>query len=89
MEPFRSEIRNTPKVQTIRIYLNDESMDTKIKQYLESFDDIDFIEIRETVAQNRSDEGLTVFLKENVDINKMKASIDSSLWWYFEEDFLD
>lgn len=89
MEPFRSEIRNTPRVQTIRIYLNDESLDTKIKQHLESFDDIDFIEIRETVAQNRSDEGLTVFLKDGVDINKMKASIDSSLWWYFEEDLVD
>ena len=56
---------------------------------MESFKDIDFIEIRETVAQNRSDEGLTVFLKDDVDINKMKASIDSSLWWYFEEDLVD
>lgn len=89
MEPFRSEIRNTPRVQTIRIYLNDESLDTKVKQHLESFEGIDFIEIRETVAQNRSGEGLTVFLKDGVDINKMKASIDSSLWWYFEEDLVD
>lgn len=89
MEPFRSEIRNTPSAQTIQVYLSDESLDVKIKHHLESFNEIDFIEIRETVAQNRSNESLTIFLKDGIDINKMKASIDSSLWWYFEEDLVD
>lgn len=89
MEPFRSEIRNTPNEQTIKIYLSDESFDMKVKHHLESFSEIDFIEISETVAQNRGDENLTIFLKEGVDINKMKTSIDSSLWWYFEEDLVD
>ena len=89
MEPFRSEIRNTPSAQTIKIYLSDESLDVKVKSHLESFLDIDFIEIRETVEQNRGDENLTIFLKDNIDINKAKASIDSSLWWYFEEDLVD
>lgn len=89
MEPFRSEISNTPRAQTIKIYLTDESLDAKIKKHLESFADIDFIEIRETVEQNRGDENLTIFLKDGVDINKIKASIDSSLWWYFEEDLVD
>lgn len=89
MEPFRSEIRNTPSAQTIKIYLSDESLDIKIKNHLESFSSIDFIEIRETIEQNRSDENLTIFLKDDTDINKMKASIDSSLWWYFEEDMVD
>ncbi|OYX23666.1 MAG: hypothetical protein B7Z06_09950 [Flavobacteriales bacterium 32-35-8] len=89
MEPFRSEIRNTPSAQTIQIYLSDESLDMKIKHHLESFSEIDFIEVRETVAQNRGNESLTIFLKDNTDINKMKASIDSSLWWYFEEDLVD
>jgi hypothetical protein len=89
MEPFRSEIRNTPSAQTIQVYLSDESLDRKIKHHLESFDEIDFIEIRETVAQNRSNESLIIFLKDNIDINKAKTSIDASLWWYFEEDLLD
>lgn len=89
MEPFRSEIRNTPSAQTIKIYLTDESLDVKVKKHLESFLDVDYIEIRETVEQNRGDENLTVFLKDDVDINKIKASIDSSLWWYFEEDLVD
>ncbi|WP_111308488.1 hypothetical protein [Confluentibacter sediminis] len=89
MEPFRSEIRNTPSAQTIQIYLSDESLDMKIKHHLESFNEIDSIEVRETVAQNRSNESLSVFLKDGIDINKMKACIDSSLWWYFEEDLVD
>jgi len=87
--PFRSEIRNSPKQQTIKIFLSDESLDYKIKTHLEHFTEIELIEIRESVEQNRADENITVFLKDDVDINKMKASIDSSLWWYFEEDMVD
>lgn len=87
--PFRSEIRNSPKQQTIKIYLGDESLDEKIKTHLEHFNEIDFIEIRETVEQNRSNENITVFLKDDVDIVKMQKAIDSSLWWYFEEDVVD
>ncbi|MCR8666960.1 hypothetical protein NO995_04660 [Aestuariibaculum sp. M13] len=87
--PFRSEIRNSPKQQTIKIYLGDESLDEKIKTHLEHFNEIDFIEIRETVEQNRSNENITVFLKDDVDIVKMQKAIDSSLWWYFEDDVVD
>jgi uncharacterized protein YggU (UPF0235/DUF167 family) len=87
--PFRSEIRNSPNKQTIKIYLSDESLDSKIKNHLENFTEIDFIEIDETVEQNRANQSLTVFIKDMVDINRMKASIDSSLWWYFEKDLAD
>ncbi|MEN3323947.1 hypothetical protein VP395_09430 [Mariniflexile soesokkakense] len=87
--PFRSEIRNSPTRQTIKIFLNDESLDEKIKNHLEHFTEIELIEINETVEQNHADENLTIFLKEAVDINRMKASIDSSLWWYFEKDMVD
>jgi hypothetical protein len=87
--PFRSEIRNSPKQQTIKIYLSDESLDTRIKNHLEHFNEIELIEIRESVDQNRADENITIFLKDDADINKMKASIDSSLWWYFEKDLVD
>ncbi|WP_370477683.1 hypothetical protein [Tamlana flava] len=89
MLPFRSEIRNSPTQPTIKIFLSDESLDERIKKHLEHFNDIESIEIRESVEQNRSDENITVFLKDDVDINKMKQSIDSSLWWYFEEDLVD
>ena len=89
MLPFRSEIRNSPSHPTIKIYLSDESLDARIKKHLEHFDEIEEIEIRETLGQNRVGENITVFLKDHVDINKMKTSIDSSLWWYFEEDMVD
>lgn len=89
MLPFRSEIRNSPSHPTIKIFLSDESLDIKIKNHLEHFNEIELIEIRESVGQNRGVENITVFLKDDVDINKMKQSIDSSLWWYFEEDMVD
>ncbi|MBD0830984.1 hypothetical protein [Aestuariibaculum sediminum] len=87
--PFRSEIRNSPSQQTIKIYLGDETLDARIKMHLERFKEIELVEIQDTVGQNRANENLTVFLKDDVDINKMKSTIDSSLWWYFEEDMVE
>ena len=89
MLPFRSEIRNSPSQPTIKIFLSDESLDERIKKHLEHFSEIETIEITESVGQNRVGENITVFLNDDVDINKIKASIDSSLWWYFEEDMVD
>ncbi|GAA4949983.1 hypothetical protein GCM10023314_24190 [Algibacter agarivorans] len=89
MLPFRSEIRNSPSHQTIKIFLADESLDSRIKKHLEHFNEIEEIEIRQSIGQNRANENITIFLKEGADITKMKASIDSSLWWYFEEDMVD
>ncbi|GAA4804159.1 hypothetical protein [Litoribaculum gwangyangense] len=89
MLPFRSEIRNSPSQPSIKIYLSDESLDGKIKSHLEHFKEIELIEISDCVEQNRANESITVFLKDGVDIAKMKQSIDSSLWWYFEEDMVD
>lgn len=89
MLPFRSEIRNTPSQPTIKIFLSDETLDEKIKKHLEHFKEIETIEIRQSLEQNRVGENITVFLNGGVDIIKMKTSIDSSLWWYFEEDSLD
>ena len=89
MLPFRSEIRNSPSQATIKIFLSDESLDERIKTHLEHFKDIEAIEIRESIEQTESTENLTIFLNDGVDIRKMKQSIDSSLWWYFEEDLVD
>lgn len=89
MLPFRSEIRNSPSQPTIKIFLSDESLDERIKDHLTHFKEIEEIEITESIGQNRGNESITVFLKDGVDINKMKTSIDSSLWWYFERDMVD
>ncbi|GGD22672.1 hypothetical protein GCM10011368_25910 [Hyunsoonleella pacifica] len=89
MLPFRSEIRNSPTQPTIKIFLGDESLDTRIKKHLEHFNEVDTVEIRKSVERNRVGEHLTVFFKDNVDVCRMKTSIDSSLWWYFEEDLVE
>ena len=89
MQPFRSEIRNSPTQSTIKIFLSDESLDARIKKHLEHFSEIETIEIIESISQNRAGENITVYMKDDVDINKLKQSIDSSLWWYFEEDLVD
>ena len=89
MQPFRSEIRNSPTQSTIKIFLSDESLDARIKKHLEHFSEIETIEITESISQNRAGENITVYMKDDVDINKLKQSIDSSLWWYFEEDLVD
>lgn len=52
---FRSEIRNSPNEQSIKIYLSEESLDSKIKKHLENFTEIDHIGINETVEQDRAD----------------------------------
>ncbi len=88
MLPFRSEIRNSPTRPTLKIYLSDESLDEKIKVHLEAFQEIEMIELRESIGRNRSHENITVFLKEDVDIVKMKAHIDRTLDAYFEEETL-
>jgi hypothetical protein len=72
MLPFRSEIRNSPSQATIKIFLSDESLDVRIKKHLEHFSEIEEIEIRESVEQTESTENLTIFLKDDVDISKMK-----------------
>ena len=89
MLPFRSEIRNSPTQSTIKIFLSDESLAGRIKKHLEHFNEVETIELLESMGQNRVGENITVLVKEGIDINKMKQSIDSSLWWYFEEDLVD
>ena len=84
MLSFTSEIRNSPTQQTIKIFLSDESLDSDIKNYLESFSDIELIEIRKSIGRNRADENITIFRKEGVDIISLKSKIDESLTQYFK-----
>lgn len=80
---FRSEIRNSPTQQTIKIFLNDESLDIDVKNHLEHFNDIELIEIRKSVERNRADENITIFRKEGVDINALHIRINKSLRAFF------
>ena len=84
MLPFRSEIRNAPQKATIKIFLSDASLVQHIKTELQRFNEVEMIELRESVGRNRVKENITIFFKDDVDINRMKTLIDNSLANYFE-----
>ena len=83
MVTFRSEIRNSPTQQTIKVFLSDESLDSDVKHYLESISDIELIEIRKSVERNRVSKNITIFRKEGVDINALQSKVEESLNKYF------
>ena len=83
MLPFRSEIRNSPKEQTIKIYVIDISRDPAIKKMIENIDTVDFVEIQESVSRNRVGVNITVFITEGTNINLLKTEIDELLDSFF------
>lgn len=82
---FKSEIRNSPTQQIIKVFLNDDSLDTEIKSLLEVFKEIEHIEIRKSVERNRTCKNIAIFRHEGVDINILLEKIDESLKIYFDE----
>ncbi|MGY5352294.1 hypothetical protein ACXGQW_06995 [Wenyingzhuangia sp. IMCC45533] len=86
MLPFRTEIRNNPKRQTIKIYMNDTSCDVECKELLNDIGGIEFIEIQESVSRNRVEENLTVFVKDDADVNRVKELIENKLDSHFAYD---
>lgn len=83
MLPFRTEIRNTPQVQTIKVYVKDISLDGAIKKMLENIDTIAQVEVQPSLSRNRTEKNITIFKKEGVDINDLKTTIDILLNSYF------
>ena len=83
MLPFRSEIRNSPKEQTIKIYVKDISLDDSIKKMLEKIDTIDLVEIQESVSRDRVGINITIFITEGTNINLLKTEIDELLDSFF------
>ncbi len=86
MLPFRTEIRNSPRKQTVKIYINDTSCDQECKDLLKNINGVDFIEIQESVSRNRVEENLTVFIKDNSDVNRVKELIENRLDQHFAFD---
>ena len=83
MLPFRSEIRNSPREQTIKIYVKDISLDDSIKKMLEKIDTVNIAEIQESVSRNRVGINITVFGTEGTNINLLKTEIDELLDSFF------
>jgi len=84
MLPFRTEIRNSPKEQTIKIYLSDISLDSELKLLLEKINGVRIAEVQKSLSRNRVEENLTVYRQEEMSINILKEKVDDFLESYFE-----
>lgn len=85
MLPYRTEIRNSPKEQTLKIYLNDISLDQELKNILETIVGVRLVEVQESVGRNRVEENVTVFRNEDTSINVLKEKVDTFLDNYFKK----
>ncbi|MFC2109121.1 hypothetical protein ACFLRU_03695 [Bacteroidota bacterium] len=84
MLPFRTEIRNSPKEQTIKVYLSDISLDIDLQGLLEKLSGVRMVEVQKSISRNRAAENLTVFRDESTSINDLKTNVDAFLENYFE-----
>lgn len=84
MLPYRTEIRNSPKEQTIKIYLSDISLDHGLKNLLEKIQGTRAVEVQESLSRNRVEENITIYREEDISINILKEKIDDFLESYFE-----
>jgi hypothetical protein len=85
MLPYRTEIRNSPKEQTLKIYLKDISLDEELKSLLNTINCVRLVEVQESFSRNRAEENVTVFRKEDISINVLKEKVDAFLDVYFEK----
>ncbi|ARV14101.1 hypothetical protein [Polaribacter sp. SA4-12] len=84
MLPYRTEIRNSPIEQTLKIYLTDISLDEELKNLLDTINGVRMVEVQESISRNRAEENVTVFRKEDTSINILKEKVDAFLAVYFE-----
>ncbi|MDB4297462.1 hypothetical protein N9901_01775 [Flavobacteriaceae bacterium] len=83
MLPFRTEIRNTPQEQTVKVFIAETACDKECRDLLQTIEGVREVEIRETIDRNRVEENLTVYRKEGVDINNLKKLIEYTLDQHF------
>ena len=53
MLSYRTEIRNSPKEQTLKIYLSDISLDEELQGLLENINGVRMVEVQKSVSRNR------------------------------------
>jgi hypothetical protein len=85
MLPFRTEIRNSPIEQTLKVYLIDISLDEELKNLLKNINGVRLIEVQESISRNRVEKNITIFREEDISINVLKEQVDSYLEKYFEK----
>lgn len=84
MRAFRSEIRNSPSEQTIKVFLKEVVFNRKIKTYLKQVKGVKFIEIRESIERNRVSEHLTIYKHDEMNINELHDVLKQRLFNYFQ-----
>lgn len=84
MKAFRSEIRNSLREQTIKVFLKEVVFNRKIKTYLKQVKGVKFIEIRESVERNRVSEHLTIYKHDEMNINELHDALKQRLFNYFQ-----
>lgn len=84
MLPFRTEIRNSPKEQTLKIYLSNTSLDNELKILLEKVDGVRMVEVQESISRNRAEENITIYREDSISMNILKEKVDDFLENYFE-----
>jgi hypothetical protein len=85
MLPFRTEIRNSPNEQTLKVYLIDISLDEELKTLLENIKGVRMVEVQESISRNRVEKNVTVFRNEDISMNLLKEKVDSYLEKYFQK----
>ncbi|WP_010134389.1 hypothetical protein [Ochrovirga pacifica] len=86
MKYFRTEIRNSPKRQTIKVYVHDIKCDVECKELLEQLCGVDFVEIQESLSRDRVKENVTVFVKDDADVNRVQQLVENKLDEHFAFD---
>jgi hypothetical protein len=84
MKPFRTEIRNSPKEQTLKIYLSEVSLNEELREKLEKITGIRRVEIQKSISRNRVAENLTVYKEDREDINVVKENTAAFLSTFFD-----
>lgn len=86
MLPFRTEIRNSPKCQTLKVYINDTSCDQECKDLLKNISGIESIEIQESISRDRVKENLTIYVHDDADVNRVQKLVENKLDEHFAFD---
>ncbi|MGY6649495.1 hypothetical protein [Wenyingzhuangia sp. IMCC45574] len=86
MLPFRTEIRNSPKRQTLKVYVQDTKCDKECKELIKNLCGVDRVEIQESISRNRVEENLTVYVKDDADVNNVKKLVENKLDEHFAFD---
>ena len=81
---FRSEIKKSPNQAIIKLFLANESLAGHVKYYLENkFAGIRCVLNTEVVGKTATNENVTIFLNDGIDIHEVKRNINYSLRRFF------